>query len=328
MMQLPKIKKRISDFLLNEEGRISKQSLVSMGAFLSGAALGSLMASINAHAGDGGGGGGGGDGSDSPCCFAAGTMITMADRSKKPIEEVKIGDLVLGYDLDREKLIEAEVLELRSPLRNNHYKIYFADGRIVDTTNDHPFYFRNGSFTGWASIIPSITKEGYKIDVEKLEKGFEVLTDDSSWVRITDIVFIDEPIQTYDLKSVSECHTYFAEGFLVHNDGKDGTHTSGSVTITPSPYCPDNPNSDPAVEKGCDAGHSGCSDLDPGYGLGWDKDGLIGHNAYNENGDPIIYGDGKCSNDDVPFHFNGIHFSYTGSTLASQHHHHASHNSY
>jgi hypothetical protein len=33
-MDLPKLKKRISNFILKEEGRISKQSLVSMGAFL------------------------------------------------------------------------------------------------------------------------------------------------------------------------------------------------------------------------------------------------------------------------------------------------------
>jgi len=92
--------------------------------------------------------------------------------------------------------------------------------------------------------------------------------------------------------------------------------------------CPNPPNTNPNVEKGCDEGTDGCSDIKPAHGQAWNKDGLKDHNAYNSNGDPIIYGDAKCSNDNQPFHFNGIHFSYTGDVLASQHHHHASHNSY
>lgn len=41
-MDLPKVKKRISNFIFKEEGRISKQSLVSMGAFLGGGVVGLL----------------------------------------------------------------------------------------------------------------------------------------------------------------------------------------------------------------------------------------------------------------------------------------------
>jgi len=114
-----------------------------------------------------------------------------------------------------------------------------------------------------------------------------------------------------------------ALGSVLASKSTEAQHSSGSPS-----YCPDPSNPDTNVEKGCDEGRSGCDDRDPGEGLAWDKDGLKDHKAYNDNGDPIIYGDGKCSNDDKPFHFNGVHFSYTGDVLASQHHHHASHNSY
>lgn len=40
--KLPKLKKKISNYLLSEEGKISKQALLTMGAFLGGAALGSV----------------------------------------------------------------------------------------------------------------------------------------------------------------------------------------------------------------------------------------------------------------------------------------------
>jgi hypothetical protein len=40
----PKIKKKISGFLLNEEGKVTKQSLVSLGSFLSAAVIGGALA--------------------------------------------------------------------------------------------------------------------------------------------------------------------------------------------------------------------------------------------------------------------------------------------
>jgi hypothetical protein len=43
-MDMPQVRKRISNFLSGEEGKISKQSLITMGAFLSGAAIGSMVA--------------------------------------------------------------------------------------------------------------------------------------------------------------------------------------------------------------------------------------------------------------------------------------------
>jgi hypothetical protein len=43
-MDIPKITRRISDFLMDETGKISKQSLLSVGALLSAAAIGALTA--------------------------------------------------------------------------------------------------------------------------------------------------------------------------------------------------------------------------------------------------------------------------------------------
>ena len=90
--------------------------------------------------------------------------------------------------------------------------------------------------------------------------------------------------------------------------------------------CPNPSNSNVNVEKGCDQGTDGCSDIKPG--LNWHQDALKDHNAYDADGNQVRFGTGKCSDDHIPFHFNGVHFSYAGSTLTTQHHHHASHNSY
>ena len=48
---IPKIKKKINAFLVGEEGKISKQSLLKVGAMLGGAALGTVLSARKAYAG-------------------------------------------------------------------------------------------------------------------------------------------------------------------------------------------------------------------------------------------------------------------------------------
>ena len=47
---IPKVKKKLSSFLLSEEGKISKQSLLSLGAFMSAAVIGGILATKEAAA--------------------------------------------------------------------------------------------------------------------------------------------------------------------------------------------------------------------------------------------------------------------------------------
>ena len=51
MGKLPELKKKVTSYLLSEEGKISKQSLMALGAFLGGAAISSILMadSVNAH---------------------------------------------------------------------------------------------------------------------------------------------------------------------------------------------------------------------------------------------------------------------------------------
>lgn len=46
----PKIKKRVSSFLVGEDGKISKQALVSLGAFLGGGVLAGILMSKESSA--------------------------------------------------------------------------------------------------------------------------------------------------------------------------------------------------------------------------------------------------------------------------------------
>ncbi len=142
-------------------------------------------------------------------CFLAGTKILMADGSEKKIEDVQVGDFVIGKDG------KSEVYELESPIREGYYLITFEDGSELKVTNEHPIYARKGKIKGWSSIIPEATWEDAKMDVDKLTEESEVLTIDG-WRDIEKIEYFEGKIQTYNLKSV-EGSTFYAGGVLVHN---------------------------------------------------------------------------------------------------------------
>ena len=45
-------------------------------------------------------------------CFLAGTKVAMADGSYKNIEDVKVGDLVKTYDLEKRRIVEGRVTKV------------------------------------------------------------------------------------------------------------------------------------------------------------------------------------------------------------------------
>jgi intein/homing endonuclease len=84
----------------------------------------------------------------------------MADGSSKSIEDVEIGDTVIGYDGTRN--IKSVVRALYAPVRDHLYKLTFADGSELKLTKDHPLYTQEG----WKSV--SIENSEY------VEKGMKV----------------------------------------------------------------------------------------------------------------------------------------------------------
>jgi hypothetical protein len=94
------------------------------------------------------------------------------------------------------------------------------------------------------------------------------------------------------------------------------------------------PGSVPSTAGACD----GNDDIDiescagppsePGAGCPIQNAEFSAVNAYNADGTQKFFGNGRCSDDAQRFHFNGVDFSYVGTSLTAEHHHHGSHNSY
>jgi len=155
--------------------------------------------------------GGGGD----TCCFPAGTMITMADGSLKPIENVKIGEYVLSYDIQSSQLTTCKVLETVSPIRDGVYNI---NNGLIQPTDDHPLFVKKtDGTTGWAAINPAHAESGYNMKPMQLEIGDKLLTSNGRWITIYSIEYTPGKIQTYNLEDVSGESNFFANGLLVHN---------------------------------------------------------------------------------------------------------------
>lgn len=157
---------------------------------------------------------GGGGGSS---CFVAGTQILMANGTEKNIEDVKVGDKVMGYD--GKKQVAVTVQELESPVRNHHYNVILADGTILGVTNEHPLY----TSEGWKSISPKHTaEENPQLKVKSLTIGDKVLTDSGDYVEVVAMDYFAGAVQVYNLKKVSGHNNFYADGVLAHNKGGGG----------------------------------------------------------------------------------------------------------
>jgi len=136
-------------------------------------------------------------------CFAAGTLITMADGSKKPIEQIAEGDSVatfvgplnqirtVGEVTAKYEHIVGELLVVNDSLR---------------LTPEHRVF----------------TNQGFAA-AEELQLGDWLLREDGTRVDVTSLRTEHGRFAVYNFR-VDPQHTYFADGFYVHND-KGGTRS-------------------------------------------------------------------------------------------------------
>jgi len=175
-------------------------------------------------------------------CFTANTLVTMADGSKKDIQNVKIGDILKGESTDN------TVLGFHQPKLEDK-KLYSFNGGRYFVTAEHPFK----TIDGWKSINPTLTdKENIGITVTELKVGDTLITEDGN-VLLKTIDSKNDKVDTqlYNFKLDGD-HTYYADGYLVHNKaycsniypekycGSGNVCFEGTCHVCPSSYnaCP------------------------------------------------------------------------------------------
>jgi hypothetical protein len=125
--------------------------------------------------------------------------------SSKAIEKLKVGDYVLAYDFETNKLVPRKILELHRGTTSYWVHVYLANGTKVVATKRHPFWVE--SECDW-------------IDAQDLYGGMTIRLYDGQILEITkvDLEELDRPQDTFNL-TVETDHNYFAgaSSVLVHN---------------------------------------------------------------------------------------------------------------
>merc|ERR1712072_443880 len=150
-------------------------------------------------------------------CFVAGTPITMADGTLKPIEQVALGDHVLSFffksgdDAPTEAAgtrVSREVTNVFvHPDTKELVEVCLESGSSFICTQGHPF-FVDGK--GWTSYNPK--EEG----VSPMRASDCVLGVDGSLVAVQSIEELDTAADVFNF-AVDDTHAYFAGGVLAHN---------------------------------------------------------------------------------------------------------------
>jgi hypothetical protein len=118
----------------------------------------------------------------------------------KKIEDVQVGDRVKSFADD--KIVNSSVSQIYKSQRDYYFEIIAGDYG-VSVTAEHPFYIGSGKYEETQNL-----KVG---DTLYVEEGGEMMPK-----QITSIKRVDEKTDVYNM-TVDGTHTYFANGFGVHN---------------------------------------------------------------------------------------------------------------
>jgi hypothetical protein len=166
-------------------------------------------------------------------CFIADTKVAMADGTEKNIQDVKLGDVLKG-ELGNNKVIGFHRPEL------GNEKLYSFNGGRHFVTAEHPFYTTDG----WKSLNPAKTAEEHlNIEVSQLKVG-DTLVTDHGLVKLRKVYGKSDRTDTQLYNFILDGdHTYYADGYLVHNKVGCSADGSGAPTYPQCPngnYCLDN----------------------------------------------------------------------------------------
>ena len=160
------------------------------------------------------------------CCFVAGTQIAMADGSTKSIEDVDLGEVVVGKDGAHNTVLEF----LRPTLGETGATMMAFNGGTPFMTSDHPVWIKD---QGWCSFDPKMTYNKYKMTVGRYQIGNIIETQDGAGFEIVSIEeYSNQPQdQTIYNFALDGNNTYIANGLVVHNKGQQNC-SSGVGTGT------------------------------------------------------------------------------------------------
>ena len=158
-------------------------------------------------------------------CFPAWTQVTMADGSKKNIEDVREWEKVVSYNTST-NVNEASVVKQLIVHEDSEHELYelTINGNVLKVTDVHPFYVRKDSLSdtyyNWRVFrVRNVVfwQEYDWVEAQDLKVWDKLLMIDWSLVKIEKINHYHDEETVYNLE-VEGNHDYFVDlWYLVHN---------------------------------------------------------------------------------------------------------------
>jgi hypothetical protein len=189
-------------------GKFGRRAANAAGAMGGAGKAGGRAGDAGRGAGRGGGRNGAGDngagrngpGLEPSECFPAGTPITMADGSTRPIEAVREGDLVLSADEKTGKQSVQRVTRTFVREAEELYVVCTQDGASIEATGEHPFWVEDKGF----------------VEARRLARSDLLRRVDGRTVSVERVTIRRGEFTVYNLE-VAKTHTYYAGKVWVHN---------------------------------------------------------------------------------------------------------------
>lgn len=142
-------------------------------------------------------------------CIAQGTAITMADGSKKNVEDLIVGDLIRTFDHETGELSYSEVYDImKSKDVKGAIELSFDDGTVLTIINEHGFYNKEENkyvFINKKNVSSYINCLFYNADSD-------------SFVKLISYKILDTPLDAYSIVSAKHLN-HIADGMLSMTDG-------------------------------------------------------------------------------------------------------------
>ena len=131
-------------------------------------------------------------------CFSDGVKIAQPNGREINIEDIKVGDVILGFDINENRYIETTVTYTYSQEVKSILRVETNDS-VFYVTPEHPFYDAN------RHIVRAIN----------LGKGTMLLSRDGHFKTVRSAKMVDRDCKIYNFET--DCHTYIANDLISHN---------------------------------------------------------------------------------------------------------------
>lgn len=163
-------------------------------------------------------------------CFDPTMQVTMADGSRKALNEVQFGDEVKSWNFKTDSPTTSTVVDILRFYRESLMELRLETGSTIYSTDDHPYWSHAKQCI--VSRDPSSTLALYEIHASQLDDEEVFMSEDRKPVAgrvsfsrrtasiIMDGVDVPDSIEVMTLR-LNESHWFYVEGILVHNKGDD-----------------------------------------------------------------------------------------------------------